>query len=123
MSRFRIGKRQSTRAKSVVPVRVWIAGSKDIHLAHTLDISNHGVKLGGCRGEMKVGDKIEIQYPINKHSSESLGSLLTRAPRRSKLGLSAWSRESRSGVRSSLSKRMSTKKKNDRAEFRIQSRK
>jgi hypothetical protein len=62
MSRFRIGKRQSTRAKSVVPVRVWIAGSKDIHLAHTLDVSNHGVKLGGCRGEIKVGDEIVIQY-------------------------------------------------------------
>jgi hypothetical protein len=60
--RFRKGKRQSKRTKSVVPVRLWIAGSKDSHLAHTLDISNHGVKLGGCRGEMKVGDKIEIQY-------------------------------------------------------------
>src|SRR6202142_4678495 len=62
MSRFRIGKRQSKRTKSVVPVRVCIAGSKDSHLAHTLDVSNHGVKLGGCRGEMKVGDKIEIRY-------------------------------------------------------------
>jgi ribosomal 50S subunit-recycling heat shock protein len=62
MSRFRIGKRRSQRTKSVVPVRIWVAGSKDSHLAHTLDVSNHGVKLGGCRGEMKVGDKIEIQY-------------------------------------------------------------
>jgi hypothetical protein len=39
--------------------KVLHAGS---HLAHTLDISNHGVRLGGCRGEMKVGDKIVIQY-------------------------------------------------------------
>jgi hypothetical protein len=62
MSRFRTGKRQSTRTKSVVPVRVWIAGSKDSNLAHTLDVSNHGVKLGGWRGEMKVGDEIVIQY-------------------------------------------------------------
>jgi hypothetical protein len=62
MSRFLIGKRQSKRAKSVVPVRLWIAGSKDSHLAHTLDVSNHGVRLGGCQGEMKVGDKIVIQY-------------------------------------------------------------
>ena len=62
MSRFRIGKRQSQRTKSVVPVRVWIAGSKDSHLAHTLDVSNHGVKLGGWQGEMKVGDEIVIQY-------------------------------------------------------------
>ena len=62
MARFRTGKRRSKRTKSVVPVRLWISGSEDIHLAHTLDISNHGVKLGGYRGEMKVGDEIVIQY-------------------------------------------------------------
>lgn len=45
-----------------MPVRLWIAGSNDSHLAHTLDVSNGGVKLGGCRAEMKVGDLIEIQY-------------------------------------------------------------
>ncbi len=56
------GKRQSKRIKAVVPVRLWVAGSKDSHLAHTLDVSNHGVKLGGCRAEIKVGDKINIQY-------------------------------------------------------------
>ena len=62
MPRFRIGKRRSKRTKSVVPVRLWIAGSKDSHLAHTLNVTNNGVKLGGCRGEMKVGEKIVIQY-------------------------------------------------------------
>ena len=30
------------RIKSVLPVRLWIAGSKDSHLAHTLDVSSHG---------------------------------------------------------------------------------
>jgi hypothetical protein len=55
-------KRRSKRTKSVVPVTLRIAGSSDSHLAHTLDVSNNGVKLGGCRGEMKVGDRIEIQY-------------------------------------------------------------
>lgn len=50
-----------------MPVRLCIAGSKASHLAHTLDVSNHGVKLGGCRGEMKVGDKIDIQYH-HKHA-------------------------------------------------------
>jgi hypothetical protein len=62
MPRFRIGKRRSKRIKSVLPVRFWIAGSKDSHLAHTLDVSHHGVQLGGYRGEMKVGDEIVIQY-------------------------------------------------------------
>jgi hypothetical protein len=55
-------KRRSKRTKSVVPVSLRIAGNEASHLAHTLDVSNHGVKLGGCRGEMKVGDKIEIRY-------------------------------------------------------------
>lgn len=51
----------------MVPVRFRIAGSKDSYLAHTLDVSNNGVRLGGCRGEMKVGDEIEIQYR-HKHA-------------------------------------------------------
>jgi ribosomal 50S subunit-recycling heat shock protein len=77
MSRFRIGKRRSTRTKSVVPVRIWIAGSADCHLAHTLDVSNHGVKLGGCRGETKIGDKIEIQYH-HKHAQFQVAWIISR---------------------------------------------
>jgi len=38
-------KRHSKRTKAVVPVRLWIAGTKDIHLAHTLDVSRQGVRL------------------------------------------------------------------------------
>jgi hypothetical protein len=66
MPRFRTGKRQSKRIKSVVPVRLLIPGSQDI-LAHTLDVSDHGVRLAGCRSEHKVGDKIEIHYK-HKHA-------------------------------------------------------
>jgi len=67
MPRFRAGRRRSKRTISVVPVRLWIAGSEDSHLAQTLDVSNHGVKFGGCRGEFKVGDKIEVLYR-HKHA-------------------------------------------------------
>jgi hypothetical protein len=62
MARFRTGKRRSMRTTAVVPTRLWIAGSEESHLANTLDVSEHGVRLGGFRGELKVGDKIEIQY-------------------------------------------------------------
>ncbi len=62
MARFRTGDRRLKRTKSVVPVRFWIAGSEDVHLAHTLNVSKHGVKLGGYRGEIKVGDEMVIQY-------------------------------------------------------------
>ena len=50
-----------------MPVRLRIAGSEDSHLAHTLDVSHHGVKFGGCQGEFKVGDKIEVLYR-HKHT-------------------------------------------------------
>ena len=50
-----------------MPVRLWIAGSEDSHHAHILDVSNHGAKFGGCRGEFKVGDKIEVLYR-HKHA-------------------------------------------------------
>ena len=62
MPRFRTGRRRSKRTTPVVPVRLWIAGSEDSHLAHTLNVSNHGAKFGGCRGKFKVGDKIEVLY-------------------------------------------------------------
>jgi hypothetical protein len=62
MPRFRTGKRRSKRIISVEPVRLWMTGSERSHLAHTLDVSNHGVKVGGCQGEFKVGDQIEILF-------------------------------------------------------------
>ena len=50
----------------VVPVRVRLAGTSDedqaSQLAHTLDASDSGVKLAGFRGEVNVGDVIEIQH-------------------------------------------------------------
>ena len=67
MPRFHTGRRRSARTVSVVPVRLWITGSEDSHLAHTLDVSNHGVKFGGCQGAFKVGDKIEVLYR-HKHT-------------------------------------------------------
>jgi len=56
------GERRTKRTKSVVPVRLWIAGSKESHLAHTLNVTNQGVRLGGYRGEIKVGNELLIQY-------------------------------------------------------------
>ena len=58
----RAGRRRAKRTKSVVPVRLRIAGSKESHLAHTLNVTNRGVRLGGYRGQIKVGDEFVIQY-------------------------------------------------------------
>jgi len=47
----------------VVPVRVRLAGTKkQPQLAHTLNATENGVRLAGCRGEVNVGDVIEIQH-------------------------------------------------------------
>lgn len=48
----------------VAPVRVRLAGSpqNQLQVVHTLDASEAGVKLAGLRGEIKVGDVLEIQY-------------------------------------------------------------
>jgi hypothetical protein len=114
MGRFRTGKRQWKRTKAVVPLRLWIAGSEESHLAHTLDISEHGVQLGGFRGELKVGDKFEIQYRHKRAQFRVVWITAREAPRRSKSGLTALSRRSGTGVLSSPSNRMSTKNENDR---------
>jgi hypothetical protein len=65
MSRFRTGKRKKQRTKMVVPVRVRLTRPKDSHtpqMAHTLDATENGVRLAGFRGEVSVGDAIEIQH-------------------------------------------------------------
>jgi hypothetical protein len=49
----------------VVPVRVRLAGagsSQPTQVAHTLDANENGVRLAGFRGDVNVGDVIEIQH-------------------------------------------------------------
>jgi hypothetical protein len=65
MVRFRPGKRRNKRTKMVLPVRMAITrgdGSQESHLLHTLDANEGGVRLGGFRGELKVGDIVDIHY-------------------------------------------------------------
>jgi uncharacterized membrane-anchored protein len=48
-----------------VPIRVRLAGTKQsnaLEMAHTLDATENGVRLAGFRGELIVGDAIEIQH-------------------------------------------------------------
>jgi hypothetical protein len=53
----------------VVPVRVRLAGagsSQPTQVAHTLDANESGVRLAGFRGDLNVGDVIEIRYRRRK---------------------------------------------------------
>jgi len=37
-------------------------GCGKTHLVHTLDVSDHGVRLAGFRCELKARDSFELQY-------------------------------------------------------------
>src|SRR5947208_11652097 len=51
--------RRSTRKKMVLPVKVLI--DRDTHLAHTIDITPGGARLGALRQKLKVGTTITVQ--------------------------------------------------------------
>lgn len=47
----------------VVPIRVRLAGSDEASQpAHTLDATESGVRFAGFRGELNVGEIVEIQH-------------------------------------------------------------
>ena len=60
-----LGKRRHKRIKMVLPLKVW---SKDLannpfnELAHTLDITPFGARLGAIRHLLKAGETVTIQY-------------------------------------------------------------
>lgn len=51
--------RKSLRTKMVLPVKVLI--DTDTHLAHTLDISGKGARLGALRQKLEVGTIVTLQ--------------------------------------------------------------
>jgi len=87
---------------------VQIAISRIPSMSATMALS---LAVAEVRSKSETESRFNIT--ISKHNSELRGSLLTRALRKSKLELSAWSRESKSGVRRSPSKWMSTQIKSN----------
>jgi hypothetical protein len=64
-----IGKRRYKRLKMVLPVRISgrDAADKPVNeLAHTLDITPNGARLGAIRQVLKTGDKLTLQYHQRK---------------------------------------------------------
>src|ERR1700730_3606518 len=60
-----IGNRRYKRIKMVLPVRVSgkdSANNPVNELAHTLDITPNGARLGAIRHVLKTGDKLTLQY-------------------------------------------------------------
>src|SRR3989442_3186653 len=64
-----IGKRRHKRIKMVLPVKVSgrdAANNLISELAHTLDITPDGARLGAVRHPLKAGDKLTLQYHQRK---------------------------------------------------------
>jgi hypothetical protein len=57
-------KRKSSRRKMVLPVKVSI--DKVTHLAHTIDITHSGARIGGLRLELQPGMIVSLQRGSNK---------------------------------------------------------
>ena len=58
-------KRRHKRVKMVLPVRVWakdITGQSIQELAHTLDITQGGARLGAIHYQLKIGEALLVQY-------------------------------------------------------------
>jgi hypothetical protein len=62
-------KRRNDRVKAVLPVKVWgndTAGAPYTAVAHTLDITQTGARLGSVRRPFNVGDRLTLQYRQRK---------------------------------------------------------
>jgi hypothetical protein len=64
-----MNKRRHKRIKMVLPVKISAKDGSDgqfDELAHTLDITNSGARLGAIRHPFKPGDKLLLQYRQRK---------------------------------------------------------
>src|SRR6185312_15593070 len=64
-----MGLRRTPRTKMVAPIRVWGSDStgKIFNiLAHTLDVSTSGARIGGVKVPLGVGDAVTVQYKQQK---------------------------------------------------------
>jgi hypothetical protein len=52
-------RRKSSRKKMILPVKLSVDSAT--HLAHTVDITGTGARLGGLRTALQVGTSIELQ--------------------------------------------------------------
>ena len=61
-------RRRNDRTKAVLPVRV--SGRDDAgaycDLAHTLDVTDSGIRLGFVRRQLEIGSRLTIQYRQHK---------------------------------------------------------
>src|SRR5579859_943051 len=57
-------KRKSARRRMVLPVKIFV--DQTMHLAHTVDITGAGARIGGLREKLQQGAVIELQRGSRK---------------------------------------------------------
>ena len=61
--------RKHKRIKMVLPIRIFAKDASNHsfnELAHTLDITPHGARIGAIHSQLKLGDKLTVQYRQRK---------------------------------------------------------
>ncbi|HEV2716877.1 MAG TPA: PilZ domain-containing protein [Terriglobales bacterium] len=92
-----IGKRRHKRIKMVLPVKV---SSRDAannlisELAHTLDITPDGARIGAVRHPLKAGDKLTLQYRQRKLQFRVVWVKAMQGTREYQVGLEAVANDS-----------------------------
>ena len=84
--------RRRKRVKAVLPVRLVgtdSTGRNYCELAHTLDISDSGVRLGAIRTPLKVGSRLVLQYRQHKAEFRVIWIVQLKQLKEHQIGLEA----------------------------------
>ena len=102
------GKQRYPRTKMVLPLRVWLDQQKSLvaeqQLAHTLDISPIGGRLGGLRTPVEPGQVILLQHGQKKSQFRVIWSRELE-PREIHAGVESMESGKRSGISTFRSRR------------------
>ncbi len=85
-------KRRHKRTKMVLPVRVWasdVSGQSVQELAHTLDITPGGARLGAIHYQLKIGESLLLQYRQQKMHFRVIWILPLEGTREYQVGIEA----------------------------------
>jgi len=85
-------KRRQQRAKAVLPVRVRgrdVAGESFEQLAHTLDVTTSGVRLGSVRRQLQALDSLTVFYRQRKMEFRVIWTRLMKGTTEYQVGLQA----------------------------------
>src|SRR4051812_18607260 len=64
-----MGSRRQSRMRTVLPVRLGgtdSLGNRFVAMAHTIDISHAGARIGGIVAELVAGEELDVQYHHRK---------------------------------------------------------